>query len=202
MTRRPAPEWRPLLLGLGGLLVIVVLALGPRAQATDRLFQTVPTPTPQTIPLPTAPITPRPPTRAEEPAPGGALLAHLQISRPDVLPGEEVQFTLYLTNTSPTAARDVVLLAPIDPALLPLELLATQGTAEVKAGSALVYLYTLEAGQTAQVILRARVAEEAQPGQILLLQFTARFAGNQVQSNVVAAALPPDELPPTGDDRR
>jgi len=202
MRRFTGPEWRPLLFGVGGLLVIVALAFGPRAQATDRLFQTVPTPTPQTVPHPTAPITPRPPRRAGEPAPGGTLLAHLQISRPDVLPGEEVQFSLYLTNTSPTALRDVALVAPIDPALLPLELLATQGTAEFKAGSALVYLYTLEAGQTAQIILRARVAEEAQPGQILLLQFTARFAGNQVQSNVVAAALPPDELPPTGDDRR
>ncbi len=204
MSRTSGPEWHPLLFGLVGLLVVAAVALGPRAQAADRLFQTVPTPTPQTVPLPTAPTTPHPPQSNDStgPASGAALLTHLEVSRPDVLPGEDLQFTLYLTNTTATALAEVSLQAPLDSALLPLELWSTQGSATVEGGHIVVYLYTLEAGQTAQVALHARVAAGAPVGHIFLLQFTSHWDGQEGQSNVAAAALPPAELPPTGDDRR
>jgi hypothetical protein len=66
----------------------------------------------------------------------------------------------------------------------------------------MVHLGTLESGQAALLVLRARVGTDAKPGQIILNQVTAFFDGGQAVSNVVAAGLPPDHLPATGLERR
>jgi uncharacterized repeat protein (TIGR01451 family) len=192
--------WQPLLIALGGALMVLALTLGPQVQATEILLQTVPTPTPQVIPTPTAARTPQPPEAA--PRVEGGLLVRLEANPTDVLPGEEILFTLLLTNTSTSAQTGVTLIEPLDPVLRPLEIRGTQGAVQFQGQSGMIYLGAIEPGQTDLLILRTRVGTEARPGQIILNQFTATFDGGQVVSNVVAAGLPPDELPATGQDRR
>jgi uncharacterized repeat protein (TIGR01451 family) len=130
-------------------------------------------------------------------------LALYQSANPqDVLPGEAIEFTLWLTNTSTTAATGIVLVNPLDPVLLLERISATQGVAEVSGQAITIHAGTLEAGQTAQFSMQARISPEAQSGKIILSQATAYFDGGEVLSNVAAAGLPPDLLPPTGQNRR
>jgi len=203
MRRLLDPEWRPLWPAVAGLLVALALGLGlePHAQATDRLFQTVPTPTPRTVPTPTAPVTGRPP-QAEEPPAGAALALSLTALPHDLLPGEELRFQLWLTNSSAVAVTGLIVADPLDPALELVEVRATQGAAEVRDHLLTLDLGTLDAGQRALVLLRTRLSDQARPGQIILNQVTAYFDGGQTASNVVAAGLPPDELPATGAEWR
>ncbi len=200
MRRVETTEWRPLLLALGGALVLLALALGTQVQAENWLFQTVPTPTPPVVPTPGQGVTPRPP--GENPSAGGTLTLNKEVVPQDVLPGEELEYRLWITNTSTNAITGIVLADPLDPALDLLEVGATQGAAEVIDRSLIVHVDTLEVGETAFIIIRARVNLEALPGQIILNQATASYGGGQASSNVVAAGLPPDELPATGQDRR
>jgi uncharacterized repeat protein (TIGR01451 family) len=199
MTRAKKTDWRPLLFALVSTLLLLALTLGPHAEANDRLLQTVPTPTPRTVPT-VSDTTPSPPD--EEPLADRGLALAQQVSPPDVLPGEEIQFTLWLTNTSSGAIQELVLVDPLDPLLLPLEVRATQGGVELQGATLVLHLGTLEAGQTALIVVRARIAAGAQPGQILLNQFTATYEGGELRSNIAAAGLPPDRLPATGQDGR
>ncbi len=200
VRRLSSPEWRPLLLALAGLLAVLALTLGPRAQAGNRIFQTVPTPTPRTIPTPTRPVTPRP--SEEAPPARGTLALSLTAIPHDVLPGDELQFRLWLTNTSAVAITGLIVADPLDPAMELLEVRATQGAADLRDHLLTLDLGTLDAGQRVLVLLRSRVSPQARPGQIVLNQVTAYFDGGQVTSNVAAAGLPPDELPATGQERR
>jgi uncharacterized repeat protein (TIGR01451 family) len=193
-------DWRPLLFALAITLLALWLASGPQAQAGNRHFQTVPTPTPQTIPTPAREKTPRPP--ADE-TPVLSNLALYQSANPqDILPGEVIEFTLWLTNTSSAVATGIILVNPLDPTLLLQQVSATQGAVEVSGQAVIVHVGALEAGQTARFIIRARVSSEAQPGHIILSQATAHFDQGEALSNIAAAGLPPDVLPATGRERR
>ena len=194
------PEWRPLLFGLFCTLLVLAMGRGLRARAASPLYQTVPTPTPATIPTPPSGVTPRPPDEA--PPVDQALFLSMEIEPQDILPEEELEFSLWLTNVTTSAVTGIILTDRLDPALHLLEVGATQGVAELRDATLMVHLGTLEAGQAALLVLRARVGAEAQPGQIILNQVTAFFDGGQVVSNVVAAGLPPDRLPGTGQERR
>lgn len=194
------PEWRPLLFGLFCTLLILALGRGLRARAASPLYQTVPTPTPPTIPTPPRGVTPRPPD--ELPPADRALVLTMKVEPQDLLPEEELEFSVWLTNTTSSAVTGIVLTDRLDPALHLLEVAATQGAAELRDATVTVHLGTLEAGQSALLVLRARVGAEAGPGQIILNQVTAFFDGGQGVSNVVAAGLPPDRLPATGLERR
>jgi uncharacterized repeat protein (TIGR01451 family) len=194
------PEWRPLLFGLFCTLLILALGRGLRAQAASPLYQTVPTPTPPTIPTPPSGVTPRPPD--EVPPTGRALVLTMKVEPQDILPEEEIEFSLQITNATASAVTGIVLTDRLDPALHLLEVGATQGAAELKDATLTVHLGTLEAGQAALLVFRARVGAETGPGQIILNQVTAFFDGGQGVSNVVAAGLPPDRLPATGLERR
>lgn len=200
MRRLLTPEWSPLLLALAGLSVTLALALalGPHVQAADRLFQTVPTPTPRTAPTPTVPATGPPPQQEAQPTATATLSLSLVALPHDLLPGDELQFRLWLTNTSPIAITGLLVADPLDPALELLEVRATQGAADLRERLLTLDLGTLDAGQMALVLLRTRVSDRAQSGQIVLNQVTVYFNGGQVTSNVAVAALPPDELPATG----
>jgi uncharacterized repeat protein (TIGR01451 family) len=145
-------------------------------------------------------MTPRPPD--EVPPADRTLVLTMKVEPQDVLPEEELEFSLWLTNVTTSAVTGIVLTDPLDPALRLLEVSATQGAAELRDTTLIVHFGTLEAGQAALLVLRARVDAEAQPGQIILNQVTAFFDGGQVESNVAAAGLPPDRLPATGLQRR
>jgi type VI protein secretion system component VasA len=114
--------------------------------------------------------------------------------------GEETMIRVQITNTSSDLLSDVLFSDALDPALHPLEVRATQGAARVEGQSVIVDMGTLEAGQTAVVIIGVRVISEAQAGQIILNQATIYFGGDQIISDVSAAGLPPSELPATGQD--
>jgi uncharacterized repeat protein (TIGR01451 family) len=193
-------EWRPLLFAVSGTLLVFALSWGAQVRAGEILFQTVPTPSPGIIPTPPAAPTPRPPEA--EPSAEGALLVHLEASPQDVLPGEEIQFTIQLTNTSASAFTNVVVVDPLDPVLHLLEVRGTQGAVQFRGGSAIIYMGMIEAGRTELLTLRARVDASAQSGQVILNQLRVAFDGGEAISNVVAAGLPPAELPVTGQDRR
>jgi uncharacterized repeat protein (TIGR01451 family) len=197
MLRLRSPEWRPLLFGLGGALTILALALGSRAQATNRLFQTIPTPTPRIIPGPGGGVLP-----GGESASGDLLTLSAEIAPQAVLPGDEVQLKLRLTNTATDAVAGIGVLDAVDAALQPVAVSATQGAVRVQGQSVFVDVGTMEAGQTALIIIRAEVDSEAQVGQIILNQAVAQFDGGQATSEVVAAGLPPSDFPATGHDRR
>jgi uncharacterized repeat protein (TIGR01451 family) len=126
----------------------------------------------------------------------------MKVESQDVLPQEELEFSLWVTNATTSAVTGIVLTDLLDPALHLLQVSATQGVAELRDATLMVHLDTLEPGQAALLVLRARVGTDAKPGQIILNQFTAFFDGGQVVSNVVAAGLPPDQLPATGLERR
>lgn len=210
MCRLRGVEWRPWLLALGGTLLVVILASGSRVQATDHALQTVPTPTPRTVPTPDENETPVPtPDEDETPGPPASqspseitLKLRQEAEPTGVLPGEAILFTLSLTNTSTAAVMDVVVVDALDPSLRPLEVLATQGGVQFQGRSALIHLGTLEAGQTALIILRTEVSTDARAGQIILNQFMAHADGEEVRSNIAAVGLPPEELPATGFEER
>lgn len=200
MRRTENREWRPLLFGLFCTLLILALGQGPQTQAASPLYQTVPTPTPSSVPTPPGEVTPQPP--GEIPTTDRALVLTMKVEPQDVLPQEDLEFSLWVTNATTPAITGIVLTDLLDPDLHLLEVSATQGAAELRDATLMVHLGTLEPGQAALIVLRARVGTEARPGQVILNQVTAYFDGGQVVSNVVAAGLPPDQLPATGLERR
>ena len=200
MSTRQKARTYPLIAALSGMLLVMALAHVSGARASEHLIQTVPTPTPRTVPP--VDLAPTPQAFDVEPPRQGQLALRQEVEPQDVLPGEELEFSLWLTNTSSTAVQDIVALARPSPHLRLLEIRATQGAAEYQAPSILVHLGTIEAEQTALVIVRAKVQPSAQAGQIILNQFSVLFEGGETRSNVVAAGLPPNVLPTTGQDRR
>jgi hypothetical protein len=177
-------------------MVFLLLAWGSEAQATSRLFQTIPTPTPRT-----APPVPQPGTTVqpgEEPATGGVVTASQEMLPPDVLPSQEIDVRLQIRNAATEATRGVLLSDELDAALQPLEVRASQGAVRVQGQSVVVDLGTVEAGQTVLVLIRARVDPGAAPGQIILNEASLFFDGGRTRSNTAAVGLPPGELPATG----
>lgn len=194
-------DWLPLALGLAGALLVLALA-SPQAQASQRLLQTVPTPTPRVVPTPAGIVPPSgppaPDSSGEESASSKGLGLWQTVSPHDVLPGEEVEFSLRITNTLAVAVTGIVLVDALDSILTPLEVKATQGAVRFEDGAAFVDMGTLEPGHSALLILRARVGAEARPGRIILNQITAHYDDTIKSSNIVAAGLPPNALPATG----
>jgi hypothetical protein len=177
-------------------MVFLLLAWGSEAQATSRLFQTIPTPTPRTAPpVPQPGMTVQP---GEEPVAGGIVTVSQEMLPPDVLPGQEIDVRLQIRNDATESTRGVLLSDELDAALQPLEVRASQGAARVQGQSVVVDLGTVEAGQTVLVLIRARVDPGAVPGLIILNQASLFFDGGQTRSNTAAAGLPPSELPATG----
>lgn len=199
MQRQEPVAQRPILLALAGTLIILVLALGSRAQAANRLFQTIPTPTPRTIPSVSGDADP---TQMGDGSAQASPLAVSQVIAPvDILPDEELSSRFQVTNITNDEVRDVIFANPLPAMLRPLEIRSTQGAARVQGQSIVVDLGSIEAGQTVVVILRAKVVPDAEAGQVVVNQATVHFDGGQVGSEVAAAGLPPDRLPATGQDR-
>lgn len=214
---KTAIDGRPLVFAACAVVIVLALTQGPAAQARDRRFQTVPTPTPRiTLPppgtpplLPTAPPTPGPgtpdPTSVPFPTPDGEITGPGQlvftesVSHPDVLPGDEVVFKLWLANDSQSAITGLIVTDSLDAALRPIEIRATQGTAAVTGQVISVTMGALEAQQAAVVVIRTVVRSDVTPGQIIINQAVAYHDAGQDVSNAVAVALPPDRLPATGE---
>ena len=206
MRRLAGPSWLPLVFGLVSMLIALTLAASPQVQAVERLLQTVPTPTPHRVPTPVGPPESSGPAESTLPSEASTSqhgLTLFQVVRPhDVLPGQKLEFSLWLTNTSNAALIDIVIVDALDPNLIPLEIQATQGAVRIEDSIAFIHLGTLEAGSGALLILHAQVDTQAQPGTIILNQFVAHFDDSEASSNIAAAGLPPAALPATGREGR
>ena len=200
MPKLTSTEKRAILVGLMGTVLVLGLALGSQVQAANRLFQTIPTPTPRTIPAPTSDGTS--PQAGEGSAAGASLVVHQEMAPQDVVPGQTIVIRLNVTNTSAQEVMGVLLTDRLDPGLQALEVKATQGAVRVQGQLVLIDMGTIEAGQTILAIIAARVDPGARNGQILLNQAAVDFYGGQASSEVAAAGLAPVELPATGRDGR
>lgn len=196
MRKLTATEKRATLVGFVGAVLVLLLVLGSQAQAANRLFQTIPTPTPRTIPAPTSDGTS--PQAGEGSTTGNGLLVRQEMTPQDVVPGQIVRIQLNVSNTLEEEVTRVLLVDHLDPGFQPQAVKATQGAARVQGLLVLVDVGTIEAGQTVLVIIDARVDPAAENGQIMLNQAVVEFDGGQASSQVVAAGLPPAELPATG----
>jgi uncharacterized repeat protein (TIGR01451 family) len=130
------------------------------------------------------------------------LTLRMNVTRPDVLPGEIVQYRIWIGNDSPMPAFDVQVRDTLDPALRLLRISSTQGAAEVEGQTLTLFLSVLDAGQTALAEIEVQVGLDAGAGQIILNQAEAAFRGGKCRSNTVPLGLPPAHLPATGAERR
>jgi len=125
-----------------------------------------------------------------------------EVSRQDVLPGEEIQYAIWVANAGVLPATSVILQDTISPGLELLRVSATQGVADVQGQTVTLRIGIIEPGQTVLALFDLRVGRSAVAGQVFLQQAVAFFDGGRARCNVVAAGMPPDHLPPTGAERR
>lgn len=117
-------------------------------------------PTPTAIPSPTATTSPTP-----EP-----WLTDVEIvkraDKPHVLPGDTLMYTLVARNIGAKAAFDVVVSDQVPQQLEVIDLASSKGDIAVEGQTVTAYPRTLEAGETAEYRITARVRANAAPGEI------------------------------------
>jgi uncharacterized repeat protein (TIGR01451 family) len=123
-----------------------------------------------------------------------------EVSREDVLPGEQIQYSIQVTADVPLTS--VVVQDELNPGLELLRVSATQGSVDVRGQTVTLSLGILEPGLTAMAVLDVRVSASAVAGQVFVQQAVLFFDGGQVRCNAVAVGSPPDHLPATGADGR
>jgi len=216
---------RPIVYVLVALALFAVLIAGPSAWAASlgkyagitvptrtptRPFTLTstpePTPGPTSAPAPTAagpgPVIPAPTTPTAPTAPAAsaaALTLTKQASRQATWPGSTVGFTLTLTNTGASSARQIVLEDVLPPELDPG---SAQGAGAAWDGRTLrASALVLPPGGRLVVIFTATVRADAAPGNAVIInRATAAAAGGLKAAAAAILALPPVELPPTGDE--
>ena len=117
------------------------------------------TPTPTLTATPTSSVTP-PPTPT--PRPGAPDLAIAKRGEPpEVSPGEEVTFTLEVTNRGTESAVGVVVTDEVSEYLEILEVTTTQGAVTVDGQKVTVDVGVVGPGFTVEIVIRTRVREDA-----------------------------------------
>jgi uncharacterized repeat protein (TIGR01451 family) len=108
------------------------------------------------------PDTPVPPTstpgKPKEEKPDLVIIKRGQPTK--ALPGEEVTFTLEVTNRGNAAAVDVVVTDEISPYLEILEVTTTQGTVTIEGQRITVYVGVVGPGFVVEIVIRTRVRED------------------------------------------
>lgn len=197
--------------------------------APSRLEQTVPTRTPRPSPVPTAEPPTEPPPATAEPLPvltataspvpttgtpttgtpmrsptptatatTGRLALFKQASTSAVWPGVVVQYTLTLLNEGTVSLLEVSLTDSLPEELEPLPL-PTGSAARWDGRTLRAETPVLPPGGRLVVVFSARVRQNASPGAVLLNTAVATAAGSPEVRASAPIALPPAELPPTGD---
>lgn len=189
-------------LPLAALLVVVLiapalsaLAEGPAAAALGF------TPTPTSPPPPATPSAPGPgvtPTPGSQPDGSDPVIT----KRGDpalALPGEEVIFTIEVTNPGQEAAVDVVVVDTLSEHLELLEVNATQGTILVEGQTVTVQVGVVGSGFVVEIVIRTRVRADAPAP--LDLENVVRFHspnGGDFDSPPATVVVPGVSLPRTG----
>lgn len=190
--------------GLVPLAILVVLAilfwqsLSARTESPAApLLGFTPTPT-STItptPLPAPSPTPLPPSQVRVVDP----VITKRADREEALPGEEVTFTIQVTNRGQKAAVDVVVTDEISEWLEILEVATTQGTASVEDQTVTVKVGVVGPDFVVEIVILTRVRMDT-PAPIDLENvavFKSPNAG-ELRSPPVIVHVPDLSLPPTG----
>lgn len=212
---------RPMVYVLVALALFAVLLVGPSSWAASvgkyagitvptrtptRSFTETstpePAPGPTSAPAPTAagpgPAPTAPPAPTVPAASAAALTLTKQASRQEAWPGSTVGFTLTLTNTGAASARQIVLEDVLPPELDPG---SAQGAGATWEGRTLrASAPVLPPGGRLVVSFTATVRADAAPSNAVIInRATAAAAGGLKAAAAAVLALPPVELPPTGD---
>lgn len=106
------------------------------------------------------PTTPVPPTSTPETEKKPDLVIIKRGEPTEALPGEEVTFTLEVTNRGQAAAVDVVVTDDISPYLEILEVTTTQGTVTIEGQRITVHVGVVGPGFVVEIFIRTRVRED------------------------------------------
>lgn len=190
----------------------------PPGQATATPTAPLPTPTPTATatavpprptatPLPPAiaPVAPVAPGRCwTVPTPGFAPVRsptlQFEAQSPEylVVPGQTVNLRLVVANRDTQTARNVLICAPLNPALQRGPVVASQGRARWEAEGLIVEMGNLPPGAAAEVQLSLAIPPTYPLGGVIEAQAWLFAEGRQVSTGLLTWALPPAWLPPTG----
>ncbi len=174
------------------VLLLILTLQSPSVRATSALGITpTPTPTATATPLPTP--TPTPVVGVADPAitkRGEPEEAH---------PGEEVTFTLEVTNQGQQSAVDVVVTDVIPEYLEILDVTATQGTATIEGQTVRIEVGVVGPDFVVTIVICTRVRQDA-PAPLDMenaATLTLPDGGERISPSVVIV-VPSPLLPPTG----
>jgi len=151
-----------LLLPLVVLLLLLVFLLQSTSSEVVLALGVTPTATSTVTLVPTATPTPTmPPQATPTPQIGQADPVIVKRGGPsEALPGEEVTFTIEVTNQGDVAAVDVVVTDEMSEYLEILEVTTTQGTVTIVGQTVTVDIGVVGPGFVVQIVIRTRVRED------------------------------------------
>ena len=163
-----------------------------------------PTGTPTTVPdeptsTPTATSTPTPTVTVVDT--GDRLVLVQSSSSMMALPGSDLAFTLQLTNSGPEELVDVQIEDDLHASLQLQDVSVYGGDVEISGHSYTVTLDRLALGQTVIITVRTQVAASAALGTVIDHRPVAIYDNLEQHWPLLSVALPPAELPPTGEER-
>jgi uncharacterized repeat protein (TIGR01451 family) len=164
------------LLAIGGILLMLAGAsVGTTSTAAAPLMAITntaepptrtPTPRPTNTPAPTAPTNTPGPTSTPHPS-SKPDLADPAITKSssvsDAKIGDEITFTIRVTNNGPDTAQDVVVTDPIPDYLDVIEATTTRGNVSSSGRTVIVTIGKVPAGDEVTIRIRVRVNERAAP---------------------------------------
>ncbi len=189
------PVWIPAVIVLVLLLLVGSLAANA-APAAAPVMGITPTPTLTNTPTPTPIVTPTP-----TPPPGVSDCDLVVIKRADptqVEPGDEVTFTIEVTNRGQTGAINVQVIDDVHEDLEILEVTTTQGIARVEGQRVIVDIGVIGQDFVVTVVIHTRVREDVSTPKTIENVVLARSDNcNDPSARVVITVVGPP-LPPTG----
>ncbi|MBN1485525.1 MAG: DUF11 domain-containing protein [Chloroflexia bacterium] len=141
-------------------------------------------------------VTPTPPTLVADPR-------IVKLVDPGCcIPGDDVTFTIIVTNEGSADAHNVVVTDTLPAELVLLDVTTSKGTVTIDGNSFQVDIGTVSPGEVVTIIVQARVLEDT-PVDIIIIN-VARMRSDEgsgeasVEFPVKEACETPSELPPTG----
>jgi uncharacterized repeat protein (TIGR01451 family) len=186
------PVWIPAVIVLVLLFLVGSLAANA-APSTAPVMGITPTPTFTNTPTPTPSVTP---TR---PATGDCELVVIKRADPtQVEPGDEVTFTIEVTNRGQQGAINVQVIDDVPEELEILEVTTTQGIARVEGQRVIVDIGVIGQDFVVTVVIHTRVREDVStPATIKNVVLARSDNCNDPSAQVVITVVGPS-LPPTG----
>jgi len=145
--------------GTTGTAAAPLMAITDTAEPATRTPTSGPTNTPRPTNTPGPTSTPRPPSKPELADP--AITKSSSVS--DARIGDEITFTIRVTNRGPDTAEDVVVTDPIPDYLDVIEATTSRGTVSSNGRTVIVTIGKVPAGDEVTIRIRVRVNERAEP---------------------------------------